>query len=298
MPPPAWDDGPVRWSVSVRDTATGAVLHEHGAARLLPTASVAKVFALVDLAARAGRGEVDLGEEVRRAPDRAVADSGLWQHLRVERLTLADVAVLVGATSDNWATNTLLDRLTLASVQARAGQLAPGGSTLHDYVRDDRGLGDPPTLSRGCADDWSRVLADLARGTCVDAATSALVRHWLSLNTDLSMVAAALHLDPLAHVAPDAGVRLWNKTGTDVGVRADVGVVAGGTGSVAYACLAAWDDDGSRATRGRVLDTMRGFGELVLGLADGPAPADSQALADGPELADGQRSRTFRSSRR
>nr|WP_281497323.1 serine hydrolase [Ornithinimicrobium sp. F0845] len=263
MPPAVTDEGPVRWSISVRDTISGEVIHEHAPDRLLSTASVAKVLALVDLAARSVAGEIDLREVIERPAGRAVADSGLWQHLTVESLTLSDVAVLVAATSDNWATNALIDRLTIEAVQGRAARLVPGGSTLHDYVRDERTGDDPTTLSHGCADDWTLLLTDLARGSCVDEATAQQVRTWLSLNTDLSMVASALHLDPLAHTGADLGVRLWNKTGTDVGVRADVGVVSSGSRSLSYACVANWADDGTRATRRQVLDTMRALGEFV-----------------------------------
>ena len=149
----------------MRDTSTGQVVHEHAADRILSTASVAKVFALVDLAARASAGQIDLHEVIERPADRAVADSGLWQHLAVDQLTLGDLAVLVAATSDNWATNALVDRLTLEAVQSLARRLAPGGSTLHDYVRDERTADDPAALSDGCADDWSQLLADVASGT-------------------------------------------------------------------------------------------------------------------------------------
>ena len=66
---------------------------------------------------------------------------------------------------------------------------------------------------------------------------------WLRLNTDLSMTAGALGLDPLAHAEPDAGLRLWNKTGTDAGVRVDTGVMTGPGGWAAYAVLVGWDPD-------------------------------------------------------
>ncbi|QDO87185.1 serine hydrolase [Ornithinimicrobium ciconiae] len=263
-PPVIPDHGPVRWSISLRDTATCEVLHEHDPHQMLTTASVAKVFALVELAARASTGELDLREVVARPPSRRVADSGLWQHLMADRLTLSDIAVLVAATSDNWATNVLIDRLTLEAVQDQARDLAPGGSTLHDYVRNVRTGDHPATLSEGCADDWSRLLSDLAQGRCVDGQTSRQVRDWLALNTDLSMLASAFQLDPLAHTTPDLGLLLWNKTGTDTGVRADVGVVSTGARSFSYACLANWADDGSHEPRRTVQATMRAVGEWAL----------------------------------
>src|SRR5690606_37577890 len=119
-------------------------------------------------------------------------------------------------------------------------KLAPGGSTLLDRVRDVRTPEYPSALSVGCAADWVGVLAALAAGEVVDVAVSRLVLDWLGLGVDLSMVAGALGLDPLAHAEPDRGLLLWHKTGTDAGVRADVGLVAGER-TVAYAVLCGWD---------------------------------------------------------
>ena len=258
-----------RWSIEVR-SADGTAVVRHAPERLLRTASVGKVFLLVEVADRLDRGLLDPAQPVRRDRVAPVADSGLWQHLATPELPVVDAACLVGAVSDNWATNALLDLVGLESVRARARSLAPGGSTLHDLVRDDRGPHDPPTLSEGCAADWVAVMSGLAAGTVGGPAVSARVLSWLATGVDLSMVASALHLDPLAHTAPDRGpdrgVRVWNKTGTDSSTRADVGVVRGPAGPVAYAALCAWDrgDDRPRAA---VMAAMRDLGTLVADLA-------------------------------
>ncbi len=107
--------------------------------RTVGTASVAKLFALVELARRLEDGSLDPSTLLDRRDVARVGDSGLWQHLRVDRLPLVDVATLVGATSDNLATNVLVDLLGLDQVQRTAALVAPGGSTLHDVVRDQRG---------------------------------------------------------------------------------------------------------------------------------------------------------------
>jgi beta-lactamase class A len=85
------------------------------------------------------------------------------------------------------------------------------------------------------------------------------VLGWLATGTDLSMVGGAFRLDPLAHTAPDRGVMLWNKTGTNDGVRADVGSLQGKHTSVSYAVIANWTttvDD----PRDAVLGGMREIG--------------------------------------
>jgi beta-lactamase class A len=83
------------------------------------------------------------------------------------------------------------------------------------------------------------------------------------------MVGSAFGLDPLAHREADRGITLWNKTGTDAGVRADVGVVHGPRRALAYAVLAEWSPTADPALRDRVLavmgETGRGLRSLVRG---------------------------------
>jgi len=248
---PTLDRGAV-WSVQVR-RAGGDVIAEHDPERLLRTASVGKVYLLMRVAELIGTGELDPGELLDRDRGPAVADSGLWQHLDAQRLPVADAARLVGAVSDNWATNVLLDRVGLEGLPSGAR-----GSALHDFVRDERGPEDPPTLSEGCAADWVDVFLGLPDG--------GRVLDWISLGVDLSMVGSAFGLDPLAHQEPDRGVRLWSKTGTSEGVRADVGRVdIGGQGEVqatAYAAICNWPPDGEDL-RDEVLAAMRGIGGAI-----------------------------------
>ena len=252
------------WSVYVLDADTGAELASLHPEHTVGTASVAKLFALVELARRLEDGSLDPSSVLDRRDVAPVHDSGLWQHLRVDRLPILDVATLVSATSDNLATNVLADLLGLDEVQHTAAQLAPGGSTLHDLVRDHRAPSDPPMLSSGCARDWAMLFAGLHRGTLVSPGVSARVLEWTALNTDLSMVAAAFALDPLAHSEPDLGLRLRNKTGTDAGVRADVGLVTRGDVAVAYAVLCTWDGSRGPGARRHVLDRMRETGGAIL----------------------------------
>src|SRR6195952_5909932 len=87
--------------------------------------------------------------------DRAVvtraADMGLWQHLQVPTLPVADLAILVGATSDNLATNVLLRRVGIDAVRARGEALGLSRTFLLDSVRDYRGPDDAPHFSVGSA---------------------------------------------------------------------------------------------------------------------------------------------------
>ncbi|WP_344304942.1 serine hydrolase [Nocardioides bigeumensis] len=257
-----------RWSIEVLDAA-GEVIASRDPELLLPTASLAKVFVLVEVAVRIEAGELDANQLHARRTVEPVADSGLWQHLAVDALPLVDVAALVGAVSDNLATNVLMEAVGLGSVRRRAAALAPCGSTLHDVVRDQRLPEHPRTLSGGCARDHARLFHRLAMGEVVSSAVSGRVLGWLATGVDLSMVAGGFDLDPLAH--PLGGDRrLAHKTGADDGVRADAGTVTWRGRTASYAVLCAWDTslpdpEGGRV--GAVLAAMRGVGrELRLAL--------------------------------
>lgn len=232
-------DPRARWGVCVLDAVSGEVLLAHREHEVHRTASIGKLLLLA--AVHDDDGDVLLD----RRDVEPVADSGIWQHLRVDRLPLHDVAVLVASVSDNLAANLLLRHLGLPRVQEVGRSYGLVHTALHDAVRDRRGPEHPPTLSTGTAAELAHLLPRLPD----------VVHAWLRTGTDLSMVASAFGLDPLAHV--DGG--LLNKTGTDSTVRADVGLVGG----IAYAVLAEWDD--GLDLRHEVLAGMRAVGEQIRG---------------------------------
>ena len=230
---------------------------------VLPTASVGKILLLIEVSARLSEQAVPMLEVLDKTPTDAVGDSGLWRHLHARSLPLADVATLVGATSDNLATNVLLREVGLDAVRARTEELGLLRTALLDLVRDSRGPDDAPQLSVGSTSELAWLFAALARGQVVDAATSSRVLGWLSLNTDLSMVASAFGVDPLSHRGLDHGLQLVNKTGTDAGVRSEVGVLRGPRRGVAYAVSVQFADH-SIVDRLRVLDGLRAVGVELL----------------------------------
>lgn len=253
----------VEWSVCVRDAATSEVLASEDPDLVLRTASVGKLFLLIEVARQAEAGEVDLGEELVRTDGDLVADSGLWHLMRREAFAVEDLCWLIGGFSDNLATNILVRRIGIDAVTATSRSLGFVRSALLDRVRDERGLDDPWTLSAGSAEELSELMARLHRGDIVSPEVSARVLRWVAANADLSMVAAAFGLDPLAHAEADRGVTLVNKTGTISTVRADVGIAAGPAAAVAYAVVASWPDDAARDPRDRVLAEMAAIGAAV-----------------------------------
>jgi beta-lactamase class A len=225
----------VDWSVAVLDERE-QVLAAHGPATVLPTASMGKVLLLHAAALAMQAGDLDEREPLAVEAQDEVADSGLWQHLRTRTLPACDVAALVGAVSDNVATNVLLRRIGLDTVDGVRRNLGLDGTRLLDRIRDQRTPSDPSAPSVGRADELAGLMLRLEQGRAIDPTASARTRGWLALGTDLSMVAASFGLDPLAHAD-----RLANKTGTDLGVRADAGSWRRPDGTVvSYAALAHW----------------------------------------------------------
>ncbi|MBW9205399.1 class A beta-lactamase-related serine hydrolase [Mumia sp. zg.B17] len=259
-PPLPRPDDAVRWSLEVRDADSDEVLAAVQPELVLPTASIGKLVLLVEAAHQIATERIDPAEQLSRSADDWVADSGLWYRLATDTLPVTDVCALIGAVSDNLATNVLLRRLGLDTVTATAERIGMQRSRLLDRVRDDRGPEHPPALSVGCATDLAGFCAGLHRREILSPGISERVSGWLAANTDLSMVANAFGLDPLAHTDPDRGIVLWNKTGTTSNVRADTGVVSGPARTVAYAAIAEWSDGAEPSVRDHVLRAMNALG--------------------------------------
>lgn len=248
----------ITWSIDIRQGGTSVASHEP--ARVLDTASIGKIFVLWAVAEALATGEVDPRARVTPHPADAVADSGLWQHMPQQEMTIESLCVLVAAVSDNLATNTLIRLLGLGRIQEVSDRLGCHNTRMLDCIRDSRSEEDLPAPSCGSAGDLADLMhrIGLQRGPVENR-----LAGWLALNTDLSMVTSTWNLDPLAH-AVDAGRQpFFNKTGTDEGVRADVGYLAKGGSNWSYAVLANWDDATGAS---HAMDGMRVIGACIHGM--------------------------------
>lgn len=264
-------DPRIDYSIALVDVETGETLAAHRPDARQRTASIGKLFLLVEVARALESGELSADEPVRAPVEHRVEDSGLWYLLRTQALPVWDAAVLVAAVSDNLATNALLHRLGLERVAGVAAELGYERTQLLDYIRDDRGPEHPWTPSFGTGGELADFMRRLALGEIVSPQVSAQVLDWLSADVDTALVVDAFAHDPLAHRQPDAqGVQFWHKTGAIEVVRADVGLAAGPGGRVAYAALAEWGDnsenlhEAARADLRRIGDFVR---ERVTGAA-------------------------------
>lgn len=229
-------------SVHVADLDSGDVVLSGDDHVALPIAGLGVVPVLIETAAGLETGRIDPLRIIDRTRAQFVAGSGLWRSLRAPALPMVDLAVFAAASGDPNAANALLDVVGHDQVRARMVSLGMPRSAVLDRFRDKRGPDDAPHVAVGTTREFSRLFASLVNSTVVNAAVSVQVSEWLSLNQDLSLVAAATGLDPFAHDQDAHGLLFINKTGRDRGVRAEAGVLGGPRAGISYALTVCFDD--------------------------------------------------------
>ncbi|GAA1923204.1 hypothetical protein GCM10009775_14530 [Microbacterium aoyamense] len=229
-------------SVRINDLDRGTTVLAGDDFVTLPVGGVGVVPLLIEVAAGFESGLLDPLEIIDRSQVEPVAVAGVWQHLKAPALPLSDLAVLTASTGDALAANALLARVGLPAVRARIESLGLSRAALLDRFRDERGPDDAPHFALGSTRELAEVFAALVNSQAVSAGVSAQVAEWLSLNHDLSLVAAATGLDPFSHENDEHGLLFINKTGRDDGVRVEAGVLAGPRAGVSYALIICFDD--------------------------------------------------------
>jgi beta-lactamase class A len=164
------------------DPATGDEAHEDGD-RVVPAASTIKLF----VASAFWRSSLDPDEVVEHVPP--AGSAGVAEYLSpAARLTLADLALLMLAVSDNAATNVLLERLGFDAVNAEVARLGLGRTVVR------RPMMTPGPENETCALDLARGLARVAAEPRIVAALT------LALDSQLRY-----HLPPEVTVAAKTG---------------------------------------------------------------------------------------------
>lgn len=194
---------------------------------VLPLASTGKVLLLAALARDVAAGAVDPDERLALLDEDYAGGSGLLTGLSARDWTLGDLALLTASVSDNTATNALLRRLGLARVDAAAAALGLARTRVHDLIREPRLPVHPPAFATGTARELAGLMRSVAHGS---EPWQRLLIGWMAHNTDRALVPALLPHEPEDRDLPEAlpyaaGVWVANKTGTDAGTRADVGVI-------------------------------------------------------------------------
>lgn len=231
-----------RVAVRVDDLDRGSTVLAGDDHETLPVGGLGVVPLLVEVAAAFEERRLDPLEIVDFDSTQSVSVGGVWRHLKAPSLPLADLAVLAAAVGDGAAANMLLARVGLPAVRKRLESLGLTRTALLDRFRDARGPDDAPQVALSSARELAQLFSALVNSRVVTAGVSAQVAEWLSLNHDLSLVAAATGLDPFAHEHDEHELLFVNKTGRDAGVRAEAGVLAGPRAGVSYALIVCFDD--------------------------------------------------------
>ena len=251
--------GSVDWGLSVR--RDGIEIASVNPNRVFQTASIGKVFLLIAAATAIVSGERSRLDPIQLQAADIVGDSGIWRFMTERTLSLESVCILIASVSDNCATNALLSEFKLPVVQDQSEELCMDNTRMLDRIRDVRTGADPIGPSQSKAGDLSQLMYQL--GMDSDTVNKySVVSEWMSLNTDLSMVSSAFNLDPLAHNELTGGVRFFNKTGTDEGVRAEAGCYVKDQTVWTYSMIANWSDRDPDASM-EVKNEMNDFGRLL-----------------------------------
>lgn len=251
----------IRWSVLVQDADTGETLLSERQERVLNTASIGKLFLLHRLLVDVDEGLRRLEDTATRLPHEMIGASGLWSRMQADTFSLYDLGLLIGAVSDNDATNVLGRVVGMERVRQHALDLGFEHTRLNDIVRWPIPPGYPKRLSEGNASELVRLVRMIADGDGLSEGSRDTLARWLAAGTDHSMVAQPFNFDPLDHDFFDRGVWLWSKTGTLRSVRGDVGIVMTDERRVAYAVLAQWEQ--GKDPRDAVLAAMAEVGRLI-----------------------------------
>lgn len=133
---PLVDSFPGVAGVALRDVTGGGGLSIHGD-EIFPTASTIKIHVLLQLLARAERGEVDLNERIPVDLSNVVEGSGvLWHLTGPVELSLRDIAVLMIIVSDNTATNICIERAGIDGTNALLRSLGLQETVLRRKMLD------------------------------------------------------------------------------------------------------------------------------------------------------------------
>jgi beta-lactamase class A len=211
--------------VAARNLQTGEEVTWQ-AERAMPTASTFKFPLLVELFAQAEAGALDLDERVPLQADDQVGGSGVLRDLLPGlKPTLRDLAMLMIVVSDNSATNMLLDRVSGPPAVTAAMQALGLPSIVVNRRLIFSGAPRGP-VAEAAPQDLMGLAAMLAGGSLVSSEASRQMRAIMARQHHHDQFPRYLALLPYAADNEQPRLlRALNKTGSNGGLRADVGLV-------------------------------------------------------------------------
>jgi beta-lactamase class A len=193
----------------------------------LPSASLIKLPILAAFWEAVEAGRLDPAARVSVPAGARVEGTGVLKALAPGlEPTWKDLATLMITVSDNVATNLVVDRLGMATIQAWIGKAGLADTRLERRMMDREAMAAGRNNVTSAA-DIEALLFEVATGTCVSANASREMRRALE---------AQQIQDRLARRLPD-GARAINKTGNFTDVMHDAGIVTWRGGTLVIAVL-------------------------------------------------------------
>lgn len=207
------------WACDLRSGESFGVASEER----FPSASTIKLWVLRELFRACSLGLADLdGEFVPMSASDRVIGSGILKDLTPGfRMSLRDAATLMITVSDNTATNLLISRLGVRSINREALRAGYSGTHLHGLFFKGRGIRASVTTPFDCG----RFLVGVARGREVSREASRGMLDILRREQYANIVGRMIPYDPYA--SGRDRWRLASKSGSIRGVRNDAAIVEG-----------------------------------------------------------------------
>jgi beta-lactamase class A len=204
---------------AVRDVETGAHFALRGD-ETFPTASLIKVAVLVTLYDLVEHGKISLDDPLTLLDIDKAGGSGVLATLHPGLIiTVRDAAQLMIATSDNTATNLLLEKITIGRVNARLDSLHLVNTRVHHRVMlraitsIARDSSEKYGLGKTTPNEMSQLFVLLAQGHAVSPKADSAMLAMLETNDETELLTRSL-----------TGVRVAHKSGKDDDVRAECGL--------------------------------------------------------------------------
>jgi beta-lactamase class A len=194
---------------------------------VLPSASLIKLPILAAFWETVEAGRLDASERVRVPADARVDGTGVLKALAPGLApTWSDLATLMITVSDNVATNLIVDRLGLATIQAWIDKAGLAETRLERRMMDRAAMATGRDNVTSAA-DIEALLYAMATDACVSGPASREMRRALEAQQVQDRLARRL----------GEGVRALNKTGNFADVVHDAGIVTWAGGSLVVAVL-------------------------------------------------------------
>jgi len=199
----------------------------HNERLVMPSASLIKLPILATFWEAVEAGRVDPTKRVTVPAETYAAGTGVLKALAPGlQPTWSDLATLMITVSDNTATNLIIDRLGMETIQAWIDRAGLADTRIERRMMDRAAMA-AGRQNRTSAADMETVLAAIATARCVSADASRDMRRALE--------AQQIH-DRLPRRVGD-GVRVANKTGNFTDVIHDVGLATSPAGALVIAVL-------------------------------------------------------------